>query len=186
MFGLTPSPCQFNVNRVEAKQGAIVYETEPLATDMYINGPIQADIWMVASKRQAALNVRVSVVDPKTGAARQLTNGLQSAVYRTVDPSRSRFVDGVMIQPWHPFTKASAQPVVPGQPMLVPVEVFPTAALIKAGRKLRISISSSNQAQGIWSLDRQAEANGNITTILSDPSFPSSVVLPVVPVSALR
>jgi predicted acyl esterase len=103
-----------------------------------------------------------------------------------VDTSRSRHVNGVMIQPWHPFTQASIQPVVPGQPMLVPVEVFPTAALIRAGQKLRVAISASNQAQGIWSLDRQAEADGNVSVILSSSAYPSSIVLPVVPRSALK
>ena len=91
-----------------------------------------------------------------------------------------------MIQPWHPLTEAARLPVVPGEPMLVPVEVFPTAALIRKGQKLRIAISASNQAQGIWTLPQQAAANGNVSTIYSDPAYPSSVVLPVVPVRELN
>lgn len=184
-LGLVPAKCQYDANVVEKLQNAIIYETEPLKHDLYLNGPMQADIWMTATNKQAALNVRIDDVEP-SGKARPLTNGLQSAAFRAVDESRSRFVNGVMIQPWHPYTQASVQPIVPGQPMLVPVEVFPTAALIKAGHRLRVAISSSNQAQGIWSLDRQAEANGNISTILSDPAHPSSIVLPVVPASALN
>jgi predicted acyl esterase len=184
--GLLPKPCQTDDTQVETAQSAIVYESAPLGSDLYINGPIQADVWMTASRTQAAVSVRVDDVDPSTGVAKPLTNGLQSAAFRAVDTSRSRYVKGVMIQPWHPFTVASTLPVVPGQPMLVPVEVFPTAALIKAGHKLRVAISASNQAQGIWSLDKQAEANGNVSTILSDPAHPTSVVLPVVPTSALN
>ncbi|SUD93276.1 Uncharacterised protein [Ralstonia mannitolilytica] len=33
-------------------------------------------------------------------------------------------LNGLMIQPWHPFTTGSVQPIVPGQAVMVPVEVF--------------------------------------------------------------
>jgi predicted acyl esterase len=70
--------------------------------------------------------------------------------------------------------------------MLVPVEVFPAAALIRKGHKLRIAISASNQAQGIWATPQQLKANGNVSTIYNDPSRPSSLVLPLVPSSVLK
>jgi uncharacterized protein len=95
-------------------------------------------------------------------------------------------VKGTMIQPWHPFTTASRLAVVPGQPMLVPVEVFPAAALVKKGQKLRVAISASNQAMGIWPQPQQAEATGGVSTFYNDPARPSSIVLPLVPVSALN
>ena len=103
-----------------------------------------------------------------------------------VDPSRSRYVKGVMIQPWHPFTEAARLPVIPGQPMQVSVEVFPMAALIRPGQKLRVAISASNQAMGVWAKPQQALADGNVTTLYNDAARPSSVVLPVVPASALN
>lgn len=183
--GLVPLPCHSNDAIVEAKQKALNYQTDILTSDLYLNGPIQADIWMTASKTQAALAIRVDDVD-LLGIATPITTGLMSAAYRAVDSSRSRYVNNIMIQPWHPFTAASVQPVVPGQPMLVPVEIFPAAALIRAGHRLRISISASNQTQGIWTVPQQAQANGNVSTILNDPAHPSSVVLPVVPASVLR
>lgn len=183
--GLLPRPCHSNNSFVEMRQDAIVYETPMLWRDMYINGPMQADIWMSASKPQAALSIRVSMVDA-LGVATPISTGLQSAAFREVDPSRSRYVDGVMIQPWHPFTAASAQPLVPGKPVLVPVEIFPAAALIRAGHRLRISISASNQAQGIWPLPLQEQVGGNVITIHNDSKYPSSVVLPVVPASELN
>jgi len=70
--------------------------------------------------------------------------------------------------------------------VLMQVEVFSNAALIRAGHRLRVAISASNQAQGVWPTPLQANANGNVTTIYSDPDHPSSVVLPVVPTSALN
>jgi putative CocE/NonD family hydrolase len=185
MAGLLPKGCYTNSATVEKSQNALIYQTATLTSDLYLNGPIQADIWMSTTKTEAAVAVRVDDVDA-FGVATPISTGLLSASYRAVDSSRSRYVNGVMIQPWHAFTVASRQSVVPGQAMLVPVEVFPAAALIRKGHKLRIAISASNQAEGVWPTPQQVLANGNVSTILNDPTHPSSVVLPVVPSSALN
>lgn len=183
--GLLPKACYTNSNTVENSQGAIMYETPYQTSDLYINGPIQADIWVATTKSEAAVSVRVDAVDI-LGKATPLSTGLQAVSHRAVDTTRSRYVKGVMIQPWHPFTEAARLPVIPGQPMLVPVEVFPTAALIRKGQKLRIAISASNQAMGVWPKPQEAQAAGGVTTIFNDAARPSSVVLPVVPASALN
>jgi len=183
--GLLSKGCHTNSAIVEKAQKAVIFETAPLTADLYLNGPIQADVWLSTTKTQAAVAVRVDDVDP-WGGAKPISTGLMSAAYRAVDITRSRFVDGTMIQPWHAFTEASRLPVVPGQPMLVPVEVFPAAVLVKKGHKLRVAISASNQAMGIWPTPQQVEANGNVSTILNDAAHPSSVVLPVVPTTALQ
>ena len=183
--GLLPLPCFDDNTQVEKKQKALLYQTPVLSSDLYLNGPILAEIWMSATNAQAALSVRIDDVDP-SGKATPISNGLQSAAYRAVDPTRSRYVDGVMMQPWHPFTAASSSPLVAGEPVLVPVEIFPAAALIRSGHRLRVAISASNQAQGIWPRPLQATANGNVSTIYNDPSHPSSIVLPVVPSTVLK
>lgn len=183
--GLLPRPCYDNNDKVENSQNALVFQTGTLWSKMYINGPMEADIWMSATNPQAALTVRVSDVGP-FGKATPISTGIQSAVYRKTDKSRSRYIDGTMIQPWHPFTAASREPLQPGQPVLVRVEIFPAAALLRFGHRLRISISSSNQVEGIWPLPEQAQANGNVTTIYNDPKHPSSVVIPFVPTSQLN
>src|SRR5690606_11468746 len=183
--GILGGECYTTSNKVEADQKAAIFETAPQAADLYINGPIQADVWVTTTRTDAALAVRVDSVSPD-GVATPITTGLQSVRFRAVDNSRSRFANGVMIQPWHPLTAPSAQAVVPGQPTLVPVEIFPNAALIRAGHKLRIAISASNQAQGVWALPNQSNAAGNVTTILNSAQHPSSIVLPVVPTSALN
>jgi len=183
--GLLPKPCYTNSATVERSQGALIYQTAPLASDLYLNGPIQADLWLWTTRTEAAVAVRVDDVDA-FGVATPISTGLLSVAHRAVDTTRSRYVNGVMVQPWHPFTEAAKLPVIPGKPMLVPVEVFPAAALVRKGHKLRIAISASNQAQGVWPTPQQALADGNVSTILSGPQYPSSVVLPVVPTAALN
>lgn len=185
MAGLLPKACYTNSATVESAQKALVFETPVLSSDLYLNGPMLANVWMSATNSDAAIAVRVDDVDG-SGVATPISTGLQSARYRAVDASRSRYMNGMMIQPWHPFTAASALPLVAGQPVQVPVEIFPAAALVRSGHKLRIAISASNQAQGVWPLPLQANANGNVSTIYNDADHPSSIVLPVVPSSVLN
>ncbi|MDY6904901.1 MAG: CocE/NonD family hydrolase [Thermodesulfobacteriota bacterium] len=184
-MGLPSRPCFTDDNKVETAQDALIFETRRMTEDLYINGPMQADIWMSATNPQAALAIRINDVD-LFGNATPISTGLQSAAYRAVDENRSRYVDGVMVQPWHPFTAASMQPLTPDEPVLVRVEIFPAAALIKRGHRLRIAISSSNQAEGIWPLPLQEQAAGNVTTIYNDAKHPSSLVVLSVPTSELN
>jgi len=181
--GFIPLPCFENSNASDRL--AVVFETPALTAPLYLNGPIQADIWMDTTAGDAGLSVRVSDVDER-GVARSLTNGLQTASLRSVDASRSRMLDGQSIQPWHPFTLASVLPLPRNEPVLVPVEVFQTSAVIAAGHRLRVSVSASNLPQGVPPLGTLLQSLAGILTIHHDAARPSSVVLPVVPASALN
>lgn len=183
LLGLIPLPCFENSN--SAERWAIKYETPVMAEDYYINGPIQADIWMSTTALDAGLSVRVDDVD-KNGVAKSLTNGLQTASLRAVDDSRSRKLDGQMIQPWHPYTQASVQEVGSGNVVLVPVEIFPTSAMIAKGHRLRVAVGASNLPQGVPPVPTLLQSLAGVLTIYSDAEHPSSVVLPVVPASALN
>ena len=182
LLGLLPVPCFSNGNVVDS--GAINYETEPMAEDYYLNGPIEADIWMATTAIDAGLSVRVDDVAPN-GRVTPLTNGLQTASLRAVDERRSRKLDGQSIQPWHPFTQESVLPVGVNTPVMVPVEVFQTSALIAKGHRLRIAVSASNLPQGVPPIPTLLQSLAGVLTIYSDAARPSSVVIPVVPASAL-
>ena len=116
LSGLTGNqPCYTNDSQVEASQHAIVYRTAPLASSLYINGPIEADVWMAATNAQAALAVRLDDVDP-SGNATPLTTGIQSAVYRAVDTAVAvhRRRHDSAVAPLHGRFDASARPRCPG------------------------------------------------------------------------
>lgn len=182
--GLLPLPC-FDDDSINQKS-SVVFSTPALENDLYINGPIQANVWMTTTAQETSVSVRISDFDPATGKSRPLSNGLLSASFRAVDESRSRIIDGVMIQPWHPFTTESVLPVKPNEPMLMQVEIFPTSAKIAKGHSLKVSLSTSNLAQGLQPvLSSLIKGPLGLATFLVGPEHPSSVVLPVVPNSAL-
>lgn len=181
-LGLTfPQSCFSNTNNTE--QQRVIFETEPMLEDYFINGPIQADIWIDSSVTEAVLAVQIEEVSSKRASA--LSNGQLLASKRAVNVARSRFLDGEMIQPYHYFTQEKSQPLVPGEVTKLSVEIFPTSALIRKGNRLRVAISPSNQAQAMLNYPLQAAAEGGVTTIHIAPEYPSSVVLPVVPVGAI-
>ncbi len=184
LAGLLPIPC-FSDDTFDQIPSA-TFSTPVLAADYYLNGPIQADIWMSTTSLDAGVSVRISDYDPATGKSTPLSNGLLTASMRAVDNQRSRFIGNEMIQPWHPFTKASVLPVKSGEPMLVPVEIFPTSALIAKGHQLRLSIAASNLAQGLPPVPTLVGSAVGAITVYNDAARPSSVVLPVVPASVLR
>jgi hypothetical protein len=181
---LLPLPC-FDDDSINQKS-SVVFSTPALEEDLYINGPMQANVWMTTTAQETSVSVRISDFDPATGKSRPLSNGLLSASFRAVDESRSRIIDGVMIQPWHPFTTESVLPVKPNEPMLMQVEIFPTSAKIAKGHSLKVSLTTSNLAQGLQPvLSSLIKGPLGVATFLVGPEHPSSVVLPVVPNSAL-
>jgi len=170
-------PCFSNDSLVELLE--VSYDTAPMADDFYINGPIEADVWLSTTSADAPVVVRVADVDAG-GTPVPLTNGIMQASLRAVDTTKSRYLNGEMIEPWHPFTQASIQSVGSGNVVEVPVEVFPTSALIRKGHRLRVSVGSSDFPHGLPPLRDAVDELPGILTIHSDAMHPSSVVLPKV------
>ena len=176
-------PCYWDHRELE--RDALNYETAPMPEDYFIAGPLQADIWISSTAQDAVLSVRVDEV-LASGRVVPITNGLLLASLRAVDESRSRYVYGEMVQPYHFLTQEHEQLLTPGEVVKMQVEIFPTSVIIRAGSKLRVSISPSNQAQGVLNLVQRSRVEGGITTIHHGPQYPSSLALLSVPLSELN
>lgn len=183
LLGLLSLPCFTNDNLAETLEAK--YDSAVMAQDFYINGPIMADLWISTTAQDAGVVVRVDDVGPD-GKAFALTNGIQTASLRALDPSRSRYLDGQMIQPWHPYTQATVQKVGSGDLVEVQVEVFPTSAVIQTGHKLRIAVGASDFPHGLPPLPDLVQSILGVLSVYSDAQHPSKVVLPVVPLSAIQ
>lgn len=133
------NPC-LRDNRVNDFTG-VVYETRPLAERLRIQGPINVRLRTSTPSGDGMWSVSVEDVAPD-GTVDRLTGGWQVISHRALDRDRSRFLDGRMIQPWHPFTRKARRPLDGGKVAPVDVEVFPTAAAIRPGHRLRISIQA--------------------------------------------
>ncbi|HEX6457887.1 MAG TPA: CocE/NonD family hydrolase [Thermoleophilaceae bacterium] len=176
-------PCTSDDRVNEATSGGASYTTPPLTTPLRFDGPILADLWVSTTAKDAVATVRVTDVAPD-GSSTELTDGWLAASFRKVDPTRSRYVGGQLLQPWHPFTRDSVLPVPAGQPVEMQVEVFPTNAMIAPGRSLRIDVEGGDFPHASPTLPMFANELGGVVNVLHDPQHPSYVALPTLGTTA--
>lgn len=168
-------PCTRD-NRAD-ELGSAVYTTAPQREPLRLVGPALADLWVTSTARDAVLAVRVTDVAPD-GTSTELTAGWLAASFRELDRRRSRFVEGRLLQPWHPFTRESLRPLTPGEPVRLRVEIFPTAAVIEPGHRLRITVSPSDFPHQVPPVPQLTSSLGGEVSILTEPEHPSFVELP--------
>jgi predicted acyl esterase len=134
----------------------------------------------LTSAKDATIVAVLSDVDPASGSSNQVTAGFLLASQRAVDRSKSWFSpDGQLIRPWHPFTRASQQPVVPNDANEYQIEIYPTSQVIKKGHQIRLTIGTANTPATSTPLPDLVHETGTIT-LLHGPSYPSNVLLPVI------
>jgi hypothetical protein len=173
---------------VDHEDGAARYVTKPLTRKLDLSGPILADLWVTTTAADAVVTVRVKDIAPD-GEVTELTSGWLAGSMRAVDPSRSRYVSvrrghahagkaRALLQPWHPFTAASALPVKAGEPIELPVEIFPTRAAIRPGHRLAITVTGGDFPHQLPSLPRTAASLAGQVSVLTEPGHRSYVELP--------
>jgi putative CocE/NonD family hydrolase len=157
---------------VAARPDVLVFETEPLATDIEVTGAIEANLWISSDGADTDFTIKVIDVYPPSedypeGFALNLTDGILRCRYR---------------DSWE-----SPTALTPGQVYAVKVTAFPTSNLFARAHRIRLDVSSSNfphfdvnpntgdpEGQG---LTRRVARN----TVFMDANRPSHVVLPLIP-----
>lgn len=180
--GMLPLPCA--QDNTFSEIAAAKYDLPAGEDGLYLNGPMQADLWVSTTAKDVQVSVRLDIVNPD-GTTTPVTNGLMTAGLNSVDETRSRFVNGEMIQPWHTFRLEDTQPYESGEVRKVSVEIFPSSAFVPPGSSLRVSVNTSNIAQGLPPLLTALHSLLGVMTLHTGPETPSSVVLPVVPSAKL-
>jgi len=157
-------------------QTATLFRTAPLTHDLPIFGPINAHLYVDSTSGDGMLSVAVDDVAPD-GSVTRLTGGWQVMSLRALDTSKTRYLDGQDIQPYHPYTKASEAAARPGQVVPVDVEVFPTGADIQPGHRLELSVQSFDVPHLLPTLP---DLLGTLSVIHvhASTAYPSALVLP--------
>jgi len=184
LAGLIPLPCL--EDNTASELAALKFELAADEPGLYLNGPMQADLWVSTSADDVQVSVRLDILAPD-GTSSPITNGLLTASMNSVDDSRSRFINGEMLQPWHSFRAEDHTLLTPGEVRKISVEIFPSSVWIPPGSSLRVSVNTSNVAQGLPPLLTGLTASRFGTmTLHTGPDTPSSLVLPVVPADSLQ
>ena len=150
----------------------LVFQTEPLARDVEVTGPLVARLWVSSDCPDTDFTAKLIDVCPPNedypeGFAMNLTDGIIRCRYR---------------DSWE-----EPALMTPGEVYQVTVEAFPTSNLFKAGHRIRLDVSSSNYPHFDLNFNT-GEPEGRATrsrvatnSVWMDLTRPSHVVLPIVP-----
>ncbi len=171
-----PNPC-LDDNRVNDLAG-VTFDSAPVAAAVRFQGPINARLYVSSIGGNGMLSVAVEDVAPD-GKVTRLTGGWQVISHRALDTTRSRYLDGKLIQAFHPFTRAAEKPLATGAVEPVDVEVFPTGASIEKGHRLRIAVQAFDTPHLTPTLP---QLPGSLTgmTIHNSAAYPSVLTIPAV------
>src|ERR1700722_5460005 len=112
-----------------ARPDVLVFETEPLASDLEVTGPIVAKLWISSDRPDTDFTIKLIDVYPPNedypdGFAMNVTDGILRVRYR---------------RSWErPQLLAAAESEA------IHVEAFPTSNRFERGHKIRLDVSSSN------------------------------------------
>jgi hypothetical protein len=157
--------------------GAQAYTTPKLGHDVELLGPASVNLWLKSTGTDAGLQATITEVRPD-GQETYVNRGWLTASHRKLDQAAS-----TATMPVQTHREADAEPLEPGQPTPVRIEVFPFEHVFRAGSRIRLIIDTPSQTGG-WNF--QPVPNGGVNTILHDAAHPSEVVLSTMPRSSVE
>jgi putative CocE/NonD family hydrolase len=151
---------------LETRPDVLVYTSAACAEPLRIVGPVEAVLFAATTAPDTDYVVALSVVD-EWGVSRILAEGIRRVRYR--------------------FGFDSAVPATPGEVMRLQVDLVATSTLVRAGQRIRVTVSSSSFPR----FDRNLNTGGRLGTeslehariaqqsVRHDARYPSQIRLPI-------
>lgn len=115
-------PGAYDQRPVEERPDVLVYTSSPLQHDLEVTGPVSMHLWAASSAVDTDFTAKLVDVGP-CGYARNVCDGILRARFRT---------------------QGQEELLKPGEPVEFVIELNPTSNVFKAGRRLRLEVTSSN------------------------------------------
>jgi putative CocE/NonD family hydrolase len=129
-------------DRRDADSRLLVFDSAPLSVDTEVVGTPVLTLYVASQSRDPAFFAYLEDVAPD-GRVTYLTEGMLRAVHRRIaDPASLPYDQGPAA---HSFRRADAMQVTPGEVMEVRFALFPVAALIRSGHRLRVAIAGADR-----------------------------------------
>jgi len=150
----------------------LTYTTPPLSAAVEVTGYPVVHLWVSSSAPDADLFVYLEEVDGQ-GASRYVTEGMLRASDRaTADPGYD--TAGL---PYHRGNRADRADLVPGRPVELVFDLYPTSTLFAAGHRIRVTVTGADKANAVTP-ERQPPPR---MTVYREAGRASYVELPVIP-----
>lgn len=153
--------------------GAVSYTSDPF-TEGQVLFKASADLWLSSTVADTDLQVTLTEVRPD-GQEMYIQRGWLRASHRTLDESRS-----TALEPWHTHRAEDSQSLVPGEPALLRVGLFPFTHLMRVGSRLRLIVDAPTGSTGYWVL--QFLDTPAVNQVLHDAEHPSRLVVGSLPI----
>lgn len=125
---------------IEEREDVLVYTSEPLEHDLFVVGPVAAELWVASSARDTDFTAKLVDLEP-SGRAMIVQDGIQRARYRE-GQDRELLLE-------------------PHRPVLLHIDLDATAYRFAAGHCLRLEIASSNFPR----YDKHPNHSGELHTV---------------------
>ncbi len=168
------APCADDDSPWHVGPWTVSYTSAPFTRPEAVAGPIAATIYAASTTPQTELVAELEEVTP-SGASYPLTEGALLGSLRAVDTSRSWTAGGMTVLPFHPYTRSSARPVVPGAVTEYQIQIFPTLATVPAGDSLRLTLSTADTPHLTPLPAELLQLAGGLYTIGRSAAAPSSL-----------
>jgi predicted acyl esterase len=138
----TEAPGEHAILTYETSSDGLTFSLPPLDRALEITGPLAAKLWVSSETTDADLILALRLFDPSgkevtyIGAndpRTPIAMGWLRASHRKLDAEKSR-----SYRPWH--THDEKQPLTPGEPVEVDVEIWPTSIVVPPGYRLALNI----------------------------------------------
>jgi len=184
------APATSSAGSFEALGEGLTFRTAPFEREIEYTGFVTLHAWVSSSTTDADLFATLRLFDPDGGETFfagaheqvQVARGWLRASHRKPDPARTR--------PWRVFhAHDEVQPLVPGEPVEVDLEIWPTCIVVPAGWRLALTITGCDlEVPGIPGrllhddpIDRDPDRFGGTTTLHTGAGRESYLVMPEIP-----
>jgi predicted acyl esterase len=128
----------------------LTFSTKPSTNSVEITGPVAAKLWVSSETTDADVFLVLRLFDP---AGKEITFigsndprtpiglGWLRASHRKLDPKRSQ-----PYRPWH--THDEIQPLIPGQPVELDIEIWPTSVVVPPGYRVALTVRGRDHEFG--------------------------------------
>ena len=150
-----------------------IWTSAPLDAATEVTGHAAASIWLASEAKDAAVILYLEDVAPD-GTTRYVTEGMLRAIFRrTAAPP----ADYPHFGPWHACGEADIEPLVPGEPALLEIQLMPTSWLFRQGHRIRLALAAADRDH----LGRVPFGLSPLLKIFHGGTHASALNLPVVP-----
>ena len=180
------------------------FSTPPVTQNIEITGPVAAKLWLSSDTTDADVFIALRVYDPagkevvfigSNDPRTPVGLGWLRASQRKLDPQESK-----PYRPWH--THDEHQPLTPGQPVELDIEIWPTSIVVPKGHRIAFTVRGRDYEfdgtdagvahapypmKGVGPFthtnpqDRPAEIFGGKNTLHFDAKAAPYVLLPIIP-----